>query len=167
MKNRVFLAAVCAVGLTANAVNYCTFPNSDESFDLASVEAWGGNFPYNSSDYVVLKNSDAVYGVSSNVTFSAIDFWASRMTIDLSSTPERTVSIRSSDSAFYPYSDGASINLKGGIYYFQNYGKLVASSHDSFDKSTSTSITLSDGVIVTNSGVVYGKYATNGRTDRH
>ena len=157
MKSKTLFVLSLAACLAARAATYNIFPNADGSFDLASVEAWDGNFPY--AECAVLNNADAVYGVSTNVTFQVIDFAGARMTIDLSATPERKVTVQTSDSAFYPYYNGASLTLKGGFYYFPSYGKFAACS-TTLDTTTSTSITLSDGVVVTNAGTVWAKNAT-------
>ena len=145
---------LCAV-LSAGA-DMLPFPNADGSFDLASSEAWGATFP-GLSDVVQLNDKDATYDVSKDLSIAQIYFNRSGQTIDLSGHSDVTVTL-SGSTGIYPYSNGNSLSLVGGKYYFENKGMLVVTS-TGWGTNPNNHMQLSGGVVVTNVGNVRLRYS--------
>ena len=130
-----------------------TFPNADKSYDIYSAAAWGDTAYPDTTTTIMITEKNATYTFSEDMTFGMLYFNGANMKIDLTSTPERKITLTSASSCIYPYSDSKSIELAGGYYYASNRGQFVCIT-TTYDKNPNTSITLSSGVIVTNAGVV-------------
>ena len=154
MKRMALGVALLAALVTSAA--QVVFPNLDGSYDLASDTAWGTKPA--ETDSIQLNDSGATYGFSKDTTFASIYFNASGQKIELPAG--RKVTLGSTDTGIYPYSNGNSLELNGGTYDFSGTGKFAVSD-TTWGVNQNNSIVLTNGVVVTNTGTVRVRYGGN------